>query len=155
MTVAQVNASVHAHISHLHGSRSVVRIRSCSITAMSASVPAASLPQMPPDLPAAAAPPASTLDQLLQMINLQMQQQQAQQAQVQDMLRRMANAQNASRPGVASVVNNTGPKTWDERHFSRIKIFENQSDAWKEWRTHFLTAVRESSPITAQLLEKG
>ena len=86
---------------------------------------------MPPGLPAAAAPPASTLDQLLQMINLQMQQQQAQQAQVQDMLRHMANAQNASLPGVASVVNNTGPKTLDERHFRRIKIFENKSEHGK------------------------
>ena len=42
-----------------------------------------------------------------------------------------------------------------ERHFRRIKVFENKSDTWKEWRTHFLTAVRESSPITAEVLEKA
>ena len=55
---------------------------------------------------------------------------------------------------MASVVSNTGSKTLDERRFRRIKIFENKGDAWKEWRTHFLTAVRQSSPITAEGLEK-
>ena len=89
------------------------------------------MPQMPPGLPA-----ATTLDQLLQMINLQMQQQQAQQAQVQDMLRHKSNVQNARLPGVDSFFNNTVHKALDERHFRRIKVFENKSDMWKGiWET--------------------
>ena len=117
---------------------------------MSASVPAALMSQMPPGLPT-----ATTLDQLLQMINLQMQQQQAQQAQVQDMLRHMTNVQNAGLSGVASVVNYTSHKAMDERHFRRIKVFDNKSDTWKEWRTHSLSAVRGSSPVTAEVLERA
>ena len=96
------------------------------------------------------------LGQLLQMITMQMQQQQAQQAQAQDMLRHMANAQNAGLPGVGSSGTATAHKAMDERHFRRIKkVFDNKSDTWKECRTHFLTAVRESSPITAEVLEKA
>ena len=114
---------------------------------------------MPP--PAAATPPGlpavgqTTLDQLLQMITVQMQQQHAQQARVQDMLRHMANAQNTGRPGVRSGGTVTSYKAMGERHFRCIKVFENKSDTWKEWRTHFLTAVRESSPIIAGVQEKA
>ena len=71
------------------------------------------------------------------------------------MLRHMANSQNASLPGVGSNVNGTAQKALGERHFRRIKVFESKSDTWKEWRTHFLTAVRESFPIIAEVLQKA
>lgn len=34
----------------------------------------------------------------------------------------------------------------DERHFRRVGRFNSRQDSWIEWRTHFPTAVRESSP---------
>ena len=33
----------------------------------------------------------------------------------------------------------------DEKHFRRVPVFDNRNP-WREWRTHFLTAVRESYP---------
>ena len=41
----------------------------------------------------------------------------------------------------------------DERQFRRIVQFNNKIESWKEWRTHFMTAVRESLPVMAQVRE--
>ena len=41
----------------------------------------------------------------------------------------------------------------DERHFRRMKEFTNKVEDWKQWRTHFLTAVRESDLKFAKTME--
>ena len=46
-------------------------------------------------------------------------------------------------------------KALGERHFCRIAKTDNKVESWKEWRTHFLTAVGESSPATAKVMEKA
>ena len=40
----------------------------------------------------------------------------------------------------------------DEKHFRRVPVFENKQSSWKEWRTHFLIAVRETSSSLADTL---
>ena len=115
----------------------------------------------PPGFPgpqnAAQTPPAAPteLTQLFQLMQAQMQQQQAQQAlqlqarqaqqqQVTDMLKVMMQLQSSSLPPVGSTVIGT-TKGLDEKHFRRITKFDNKGESWKEWRTRFMTAVRESS----------
>lgn len=62
--------------------------------------------------------------------------------------------QNASLPSVQANAN-TYIQVLDERHFRRLQKFENIHESWKEWRTHFLTSLRESSPITAEVMERA
>ena len=40
-----------------------------------------------------------------------------------------------------------------ERCFRRLDKFSSQTAKWKDWRTHFLTSVRESCPPFAKLME--
>ena len=67
------------------------------------------------------------------------------------LLQQLVSSQNAHLPAVQS----SNFKALDERHFRRLQKFENKQEAWKEWRTHFLTSVRESSPITAEVMERA
>ena len=119
-------------------------------------------PQAAPPMPAA----PTELTQIFQMMQAQMQaqqaqqvqqmqQQQAQQQQVADMLKVMLQMQTNNLPPVGSNVNVTSNKGLDEKHFRRINKFDNKGESWKEWRTHFMTAVRESSPIMAEVMEKA
>ena len=62
--------------------------------------------------------------------------------------------QKANLPSVNTTVSGT-TKGLDERHFRCIQKFDNKHDSWMEWRTHFLTSVREPSPITAEVMEKA
>ena len=82
------------------------------------------------------------ISQLSHFMQLQMQQQAAQQQQVTDMLTHMLTAQNAGLPPAGNTGTGTA-KALDERHFRRIAKFDNKAESWKEWRTHFLTVVRE------------
>ena len=111
-------------------------------------------------------PPAAPteLTQLFQLMQAQMQQQaqqaqqlqaqQAQQQQVTDMLKVMMQLQSSSLPPVSSTVIGTA-KGLDEKHFRRITKFDNKGESWKERRTHFMTAMRESSPAMAEVMEKA
>ena len=114
---------------------------------------AAPLDAPPGIAPALVAAVPVDLTQLMQMLHLQMQQQQiAQQHQIQqqqaqqqhfaDMMKHMLNMQNVSLPSVGGGVITATNKALGERHFRRIGKFDNKNDSWKEWRTHFLTAVR-------------
>ena len=98
--------------------------------------------------------PPTTFDfnHMFQMMQVQLQQQQVQGQQVADLLKVFVSSQSTSLPSVGSTGHGT-VKSLDERHFRRINKFDNKVDSWKEWRTHFLTSVRESSPITAKVLE--
>lgn len=104
-------------------------------------------------------PPASpvNLNHLIQMMQIQMQRQQAQQAQQQkqmsDILQHLASTHMQHLPAVGSTGTGTA-KALDERHFRRILKSDNKLEPWKEWRTRFLTSVRESPPITADVMEK-
>ena len=113
---------------------------------MSVSVASAVPVDGPPGIPPAA---ASQMDmaQLVQLMH-------AQQQQMATMLHHLVNKQNTvHQPDVGTLVG--AHKGLDERHFRRLEKFDNKSESWKEWRTHFLTAVRESSPVTAEVMEKA
>ncbi len=43
----------------------------------------------------------------------------------------------------------------DERYFRRINKFDNKESTWKEWRGHFVSAVREASPELQPLMVKA
>ena len=119
-----------------------------------ATPPGIAQPAGPPVAVAAPLAAPTELAQLFQMMRLHMQQQQAQQAQqmqqhqaqqqqVTDMLKAMMQMHDGNLPPVGSPVNGA-TKGLDEKHFRRITKFDNKGESWKEWRTHFMTAVRES-----------
>ena len=100
----------------------------------------------PPGIPHVA---ASQMDmtQLAQLMH-------AQQQQMATMLHHLVSKQSTShQPDVGTGIG--AYKGLDERHFRRLEKFDNKSESWKEWRTHFRTAVRENSPITADVMEKA
>ena len=112
--------------------------------AMSVSVASAIPVDGPPGIPHAA---ASHMDmaQLVQLMHAQQQ--------MAAMFHHLVNKQFTShQPDVGTGIG--AYNGLDERHFRRLEKFDNKSESWKEWRTHFLTAVRESSPITAEVMEK-
>ena len=69
-----------------------------------------------------------------------------------DVIKNVVNPQLAGSSTFGSIVN-SAVNALDERQFRRIVQFNNKTESWKEWRTHFLTAVRESSPVTAEVME--
>ena len=96
-------------------------------------------------------PPAAPTDlsQLIHMMQMQMQHQQAKQAQQQKQMADIMQHLASSHLQGLQAVGSTGigaAKGLDERHFRRIQKFDNKPESWKEWRTHFLSSVRESSP---------
>ena len=70
------------------------------------------------------------------------------------LLQHLVSGQNAGLPSVQANAN-TYFKALDERHFRRLQKSDNKHESWKEWRTHFLTSVRESSPIIAEVMERA
>ena len=85
--------------------------------------------------------------QTMQQQNQLHQQQQQQQAMV-DFFTALTNRSPSSPPSHGTEL--SGRKL-DERHFRRVPIHDGKMP-WKEWRTHFLTAVRESVPQLADCL---
>ena len=73
----------------------------------------------------------------------QSQQAQAKQTQmVIDLVKTLAPGKGSGSPTLGS---EGYVKKVDEKHFRKVPVFENKNP-WREWRTHFLTAVRESYP---------
>ena len=105
----------------------------------------------PPGIPAVAVA-TTDINQLIHIIQAQQAAQQVHQQQMAAMLNHLVTMQNANLPPIGG----TGigaTRNIDERPFRRIQQFDNKSKSWKEWRVHFLAAVRESSPLTAQVIE--
>ena len=99
-----------------------------------------------PGIPAVAATATTDINQLVHIIQAQQPAQQVHQQQMATMLNHLVTTQNANLPPIG--VTGTGAvRNIDERPFRRIPQFDNKSESWKEWRAHFLTAVRESSPL--------
>ena len=96
-------------------------------------------------------PPQSEMQAMLQMMNMQM-------SNMQQMFTAMMAAQTVAANAATAAANipgsNLQPREskWDldERHFRRLDKFSNQAAKWKDWRTHFLTSVRESCPPFAK-----
>ena len=75
-------------------------------------------------------------------------QQQSQQQQVADLSKHVLQTRNASLPAAGGVV-------ISNQQFGRIRKafkFDNKAESWKEWRTHFMTVVRESIRIMAEVV---
>lgn len=106
----------------------------------------------PPGLPTSSTMEKEDMRQLFQFMQLQMQQQQARKQQVADLLKHMFTVQNTSLAASGGSASNA-TRSLDERQFRRISKFDNKSESWKEWRSPFMTAVRESSPLVAEVME--
>ena len=112
---------------------------------------AAAAPEGPPGIPAVGAV-ANDINQLIHIIQAQQAAQQVHQQQMATMLSHLVQTQNASLPPTGGA-REGATRSIDERPFRRLEKFDNKAESWKEWRVHFLTAVRESSPLTARCME--
>lgn len=124
------------------------------------SLPHGQVPPAPPGMerPVPSTPPHDVnvpmgggLAGLLQIMQLQIQQLQMQ---FNDMLRNHTSSSGGQLMGSSGGGSNSTARR-NERHFRRRVTFTNKNESWEEWRTRFVTSVRESSPILATVLEQA